>query len=85
MFPRFIVAGLGLVFLAASCAPTATVRGGGGPTAAQAEAVPYTGPQKRIAVKKFTDKSAKGYRRLGDGMSEMRATALCEAGRFIGA
>ncbi|MEK6813725.1 MAG: CsgG/HfaB family protein [Nitrospirota bacterium] len=83
MFPRFIVAGLGLVFLAASCAPTATVRGGGGPTAAQAEAVPYTGPQKRIAVKKFTDKSAKGYRRIGDGMSEMLATALFETGRFI--
>lgn len=68
-----------------SCAPTATVtKGTAAPTTiSQAQAVPYTGPQKRIAVMTFTDKTAKGWRGVGEGMSEMLASALFESGRFI--
>ncbi len=75
-----------LFLLAASCAmtqPSATVTSGGGPGIAQAQAMPYDGPQARIAVTKFTDKSAKGYYRIGDGMSEMLSTALFHSNRFI--
>jgi curli biogenesis system outer membrane secretion channel CsgG len=72
--------------LGAACAPmppTATVTSGGGPGIAEAQAVPYNGPKARIAVSKFTDKSAKGYYDIGQGMSDMLTTALFNTNRFI--
>ena len=72
--------------LLASCAytqPTATVTSGGGPSVAQAQSVPYDGPQARIAVTSFTDKTAKGYYQIGDGLADMLTTALFHTNRFI--
>ncbi|HWR98804.1 MAG TPA: CsgG/HfaB family protein [Candidatus Methanoperedens sp.] len=72
--------------LAASCAPiqpTATVTSGGGPGIAEAQAVPYNGPKARITVSKFTDRSAKGYGDIGEGMTDMLTTALFNTNRFI--
>lgn len=67
-----------------SCAPTATVtKGTAAPSISQAQAAPPTGSQKRIAVMTFTDKTAKGWRGVGEGMSDMLASALFESGRFI--
>jgi curli biogenesis system outer membrane secretion channel CsgG len=74
------------VALLASCAytqPTATVTSGGGPSVAQAQSVPYDGPQARIAVTSFTDKTAKGYYQIGDGLADMLTTALFHTNRFI--
>ncbi len=63
--------------------PTAEVTSTGGPSIGEAQAVAYNGPKARIAVKRFDDKSAKGYREIGDGMSEMLGTALFNSNRFI--
>jgi curli biogenesis system outer membrane secretion channel CsgG len=74
------------VSLGTSCAPmqpTATVTSGGGPGIAEAQAVPYDGPKARITVSKFTDKSAKGYYNIGEGMTDMLTTALFNTNRFI--
>jgi curli biogenesis system outer membrane secretion channel CsgG len=78
------VALIALIAIVVSCAPTATVtKGTAAPTISQAQAVPYSGPQKRIAVMTFTDKTAKGWRGVGEGMSDMLTSALFESGRFI--
>jgi curli biogenesis system outer membrane secretion channel CsgG len=72
--------------LGVSCAPmqpTATVTSGGGPGIAEAQAVPYNGPKARITVSRFTDKSAKGYYEIGEGMTDMLTTALFSTNRFI--
>jgi len=72
--------------LCASCAPiqpTATVTSGGGPGIAEAQAIPYNGPKARITVSKFTDKTAKGYWEIGEGMTDMLTTALFNTNRFI--
>lgn len=74
---------IALMFAITNCAPTATVtKGTAAPTISQAQAVP-AGAMKRIAVMKFDDKTAKGWRGIGEGMSEMLATALVDSGRFI--
>jgi len=75
-----------ILALAASCAmtqPTATVTSGGGPSVTQAQSVPYDGPQARIAVSSFVDKTAKGYHQIGDGLADMLTTALFHSNRFI--
>jgi curli biogenesis system outer membrane secretion channel CsgG len=85
-FP-LVLAATALVAVAASaCAPvqpTATVTSGGGPSIAEAQAVPYNGPKARVTVSKFTDKSGKGYYDIGEGMAEMLTTALVNSNRFI--
>ncbi|HEY6000085.1 MAG TPA: CsgG/HfaB family protein [bacterium] len=81
-----LLAGALALTLAAACAPmqpTAMVTSGPGPGIAEAQAVPYNGPKARITVSKFTDKSAKGYGGIGEGMSEMMTTALFNTNRFI--
>ncbi len=78
--------GVVVVALGASCAavqPSATVTSGGGPGISEAQGVPYNGPKARIAVSKFTDKSAKGYAEIGQGLTEMLTTALFNTNRFI--
>lgn len=73
-----------MMFALTNCAPTATVtKGTAAPTMSQAQSAPPTGAQKRVAVMKFSDKTAKGWRGVGEGMSEMLASALFESGRFI--
>jgi len=65
--------------------PKATVTSGGGPDMASAQAESYNGPKARIAVSRFSDKTAKGWwtGEIGDGMAEMMATALFNTNRFI--
>jgi len=75
-----------VLVMVTSCAytqPTATVTSGGGPSVAQAQSIPYDGPQARIAVSSFTDKTAKGYYQIGDGLADMLTTALFHSNRFI--
>jgi len=76
-----------LILLAsAACSvtqPTARVTSGGGPSVAQAQAVPYDGPKARIAVSSFVDKTAKGFHQIGDGLSDMLTTELFNTNRFI--
>jgi curli biogenesis system outer membrane secretion channel CsgG len=45
----------------------------------------YDGPQARVAVSRFTDKSGKGWwtGAIGDGMADMMATALFNTNRYI--
>jgi len=79
-----VITFIAITFVMTNCAPTATVtKGTAAPTISQAQAVPATGAQKRVAVMNFTDKTAKGWRGIGEGMSEMLATALVDSGRFI--
>lgn len=54
-----------------------------GPTIEEAQKEDYMGPKARVAVTRFQDKSAKGYRQIGDGMAEMLANALFATNRFI--
>jgi curli biogenesis system outer membrane secretion channel CsgG len=63
--------------------PTAQVTSGGGPGIAEAQAVPYNGPKARITVSKFVDKTGKGFRDIGEGMTDMLTTALFNTNRFI--
>lgn len=80
----FLMAFIALIAILVSCAPTATVtKGTTAPTISQVQAAPPTGPLKRISVMNFTDKTAKGWRGIGEGMSEMLASALFGSGRFI--
>lgn len=65
--------------------PQAKVTSGGGPSIQQAQQEAYNGPKARVAVSRFTDKTAKGWwtGQLGDGMAEMLATSLFNSNRFI--
>jgi curli biogenesis system outer membrane secretion channel CsgG len=65
--------------------PTATVVSSGGPTIAEAQKEAYNGPKARIAVSRFTDKTAKGWwtGQIGDGMADMLATALFNSNRYV--
>jgi curli biogenesis system outer membrane secretion channel CsgG len=81
---RFAVVSAVSLFVSA-CASTdeAYVRGGGGPTIAQAQALRYDGPKARIAVVKFIDKTGKTGGRLGEGMADMLTTSLFNTNRYI--
>jgi curli biogenesis system outer membrane secretion channel CsgG len=65
--------------------PKAEVTTPGGPSIQEAQAAAYNGPQARVAVSRFTDKSGKGWwtGAIGDGMADMLATALFHSGRYI--
>lgn len=55
-----------------------------GPTIAQARAEPTHGPKKRIAVKAFQFKAAKGgYGDVGTGLSQMLTDSLFNSNAFI--
>jgi curli biogenesis system outer membrane secretion channel CsgG len=56
---------------------------GPAPTVAQAQAAPYDGPQKRIAVSAFEFRAGEGSSQIGDGMSDMLTNALFNTGKFI--
>lgn len=79
-----------LVLLSASSAaraqvipPKAQGTSSGGQTIEQAQQEDAMGPKARVAVTRFTDKTAKGYTRIGDGMAEMLANALFTTNRYI--
>src|ERR1700741_4660522 len=63
-------------------ASATVVDSGGGQTVGQAQAAPYNGPQKRIAVTTFEYRAAEGAP-IGGGMSDMLTSALFNSGRFI--
>jgi len=56
---------------------------GNAPTIKQAQAAPYDGPQKRIAVSAFDYRAGQGSHEIGEGMSDMLTNALFNTGRFI--
>lgn len=69
--------------LAAACTSTATVvTPPGGPTISQAMSEPYNGPKYRVAVSAF-DYQAAQRADIGQGLSDMLASALFNTGRFI--
>ncbi|GAB4291406.1 MAG: hypothetical protein Kow0096_05560 [Thiohalomonadaceae bacterium] len=56
----------------------------GGPTIAEARAVPAVGAKKRVAVKAFEYKAAQGgYGNVGHGLSQMLTDALFNSNAFI--
>jgi curli biogenesis system outer membrane secretion channel CsgG len=72
------------VFLTGCFGASATVvDSGGGQTVQQAQAAPYHGPQKRIAVSAFEFRAGQGSGEIGEGMSDMLTSALFNSGRFI--
>lgn len=58
-----------------------------GQTLNDAQAVAYDGPQARVAVARFENKSSDSYSwynpQIGDGMADMLTTALVNSGRYI--
>lgn len=74
-----------LSLLLAGCfgASATIVDSGGGQTVQQAQAAPYNGPQKRIAVSAFEFRAGQGSGEIGTGMSDMLTNALFNSGRFI--
>lgn len=66
-----------------ACTTAKVVSSSAGPTISQAQQAPYSGPQKRIAVKAFEFKAARGSREVGRGMSDMLADSLFNTNRFI--
>ena len=67
----------------AGCTSAKVVSSSGGPTIQQAQQEAYNGPKKRIAVKAFEVKAARGSREIGRGMSDMLADSLFSTNRFI--
>ncbi len=65
--------------------PKATVTNPEGKSIEEAQQEAYDGPKARIAVNRFTDKTGKGWwtGAIGDGMSDMLATALFHTNRYI--
>lgn len=72
-----------LAFILGSCAPTATIVGGGGAPMNEVLRLPYDGPKARIAVAKFDDRTARGYGQIGEGMAAMFTTGLVNSNRYI--
>lgn len=74
-----------LILPLAGCfgASATVVDSGRAPTIQQAQAAPYDGPQKRIAVSAFEYRAGKGSSQIGDGMSDMLTNALFSTGKFI--
>jgi curli biogenesis system outer membrane secretion channel CsgG len=67
----------------AGCTTAKVVSSNGGPTIQQAQQEPYSGSKKRIAVKAFEFKAARGSAQVGRGMSDMLADSLFNTNRFI--
>jgi len=81
---RRFISLLGIAVVAiAGCTSAKVVSSSGGPTIEQAQQEPYSGPKKRIAVKAFEFKAARGSREIGRGMSDMLADSLFNTNRFI--
>jgi len=74
-----------LILPLAGCygASATVVDSGAAPTIQQAQAAPYNGPQKRIAVSNFEYRAGKDSGEIGSGMADMLTNALFNTGRFI--
>ncbi len=66
-----------------ACSSATVVSSDGGPTIEQAMAEPVHGDKRRVAVKPFANKAAKGSSGLGKGLSDMLADSLFNTNRFI--
>lgn len=64
-------------------ASATVVDSSGGQTVQQAQAAPYNGPQKRIAVSAFDYRAGDGSADIGQGMADMLTNSLFNTGRFI--
>ena len=73
---------LGLIAVT-GCTSAKVVSSSSGPTISQAQQESYSGPKKRIVVKAFEFKAARGSREVGRGMSDMLADSLFNSNRFI--
>lgn len=64
---------------------TTVTSGEDSPDINEVQAEAYNGPKARIAVKRFTDKTGKGWYTgsIGDGMADQLSTALFNSNRFI--
>jgi curli biogenesis system outer membrane secretion channel CsgG len=85
-----LLASVALIFFFASdvvrsqvIPPKAQGTPSGGQTIEQARQEDAMGPKARVTVTRFTDKTAKGYARIGEGMSDMLANALFNTNRYI--
>lgn len=67
----------------AGCTSAHVSSSSGGPTISEVRAEPYQGPKKRIAVKPFEYKAARGAGDVGSGLSDMLADSLFNTDRFI--
>ena len=65
------------------CTSAKVVSSSSGPTISQVQQESYSGPKKRIAVKAFEFKAARGSSEVGRGMSDMLADSLFNSNRFI--
>jgi curli biogenesis system outer membrane secretion channel CsgG len=80
---------LSVIAMLAGCVSTGTTAtvtsGQGSPDMAQSQAVAYDGPQARIAVSRFKDKTGGGWwsGSIGDGMADQLTTALFNTNRYI--
>ena len=85
MRPFHLLALSTLAALLTGCYTTSAkvIDSGGGQSISQAQAAPYNGPQKRIAVSDFDVRSGQDSREIGSGMSTMLTNALFNTGRFI--
>lgn len=81
----FRAALLGLLAAAtlSACTTAHVSSSSGGPTISEVRAEPYQGPKKRIAVKPFEYKAAKGAGNVGSGLSDMLTDSLFNTNRFI--
>lgn len=82
LFRAAILTLLATVALAA-CTSAHVASSSGGPTISEVRAEPFQGPKKRIAVKPFEYKAAKGAGDVGSGLSDMLADSLFNTNRFI--
>ena len=67
----------------AACTTAHVTSSSGGPTISEVRAEPFQGPKKRIAVKPFEYKAAKGAGDVGTGLSDMLTDSLFNTNRFI--
>lgn len=81
--PRLLLAPLVLSLAGCFGSSATVVDTGNAPTVQQAQAAPYNGPQKRIAVSAFEYRAGQGSSEIGEGMSDMLTNALFNTGRFI--
>lgn len=74
-----------LALLASGCYTTSAsvIDSKGGQTIREAQAAPWNGPQKRIAVSAFEYRASEGAGDVGGGMTDMLTNALFNSGRFI--
>lgn len=80
----FSLLSLMAVLLVGCSSATVVSSSSGGPTIAQAQAEPAMGPKKRVAVKAFEYKAAKGgYGDVGRGMSQMLTDSLFNSNAVI--